>query len=240
MSKPFNFKKFAIHQDRCAMKVGTDGVLLGAWADVDEVDHILDIGTGTGVIALMAAQRNVEAKVDAVEIDIESAKQAQENFQASKFKNRLQSYPISIQSYAEMTEKEYDVIISNPPFFPVEQNKEAIDARRQMGRQTSYLAFEDLLNSVDSLLSYYGTFQIILPATEGMKFVKLAMGIPLHVIRMTAVKSIADKPVERLLLEFSRNPGDPLMEELTIQKSGTRHDYTDQYIELVKDFYTIL
>jgi len=240
MSKPFNFKKFAIYQDRCAMKVGTDGVLLGAWADVDDVDTILDIGTGTGVIALMVAQRNVEARVDAVEIDEASAIQAQENFQSSKFKNRLQSYPISIQSFAEMTEKEYDVIISNPPFFQVGNNKEASDARRQMGRQTSYLAFEDLLRAVDLLLSYHGSFQIILPAREGQKFVKLAIGIPLHVIRMTTVKSIADKPVERLLLEFSRIPGDPLMEELVIQKSGTRHDYTDEYVELVKDFYTIL
>ncbi len=240
MSKPFNFKKFAIHQDRCAMKVGTDGVLLGAWADVDDVDLILDIGTGTGVIALMAAQRNVEAKVDAVEIDEASAIQAQENFQASKFKNRLQAYPISIQSYAEMTEKEYDIIISNPPFFQVGNTKEASDERRQIGRQTAYLAFEDLLRAVDSLLSFHGSFQLILPATEGMKFVKLAMGIPLHVRRMTAVKSIADKPVERLLLEFSRIPGDPEMDELVIQKSGTRHDYTDEYVKLVKDFYTIL
>ncbi|MCL4156650.1 UNVERIFIED_CONTAM: hypothetical protein GTU68_015763 [Idotea baltica] len=222
------------------MKVGTDGVLLGAWADVDDVDSILDIGTGTGVIALMAAQRNVEAKVDGVELDESSARQAQDNFKQSPFKNRLQAYPISIQSYAEMTEKEYDIIISNPPFFQVGNTKEAIDERRRMGRQTSFLRFEDLLKSVDSLLSYYGSFQVILPAAEGQRFVKLAIMVPLHVRRMTMVKSIAHKPVERLLIEFSRIPGDPEMQELIIQNSGTRHDYTDEYVALVKDFYTIL
>lgn len=240
MSKPFQFKKFTVHQDQCAMKVGTDGVLLGAWADVDDVDDILDIGTGTGVIAMMMAQRNKEAKIDAVEIDEASAIQAQQNFQSSPFKNRLQAYPHSIQSFAEICEKKYDIIISNPPFFQVDNSKEASDARRQMGRQTSYLSFEDLIRVVDSLLSYHGSFQLILPASEGKKFVSLATSVPLYIRRMTMVKSIAHKPVERLLLEFSRIPIDPTMDELLIQNSGTRHDYTEAYVELVKDFYTIL
>lgn len=240
MSKPFHFKKFVIHQDQCAMKVGTDGVLLGAWADIESAKNILDIGTGTGVIALMAAQRNENAHIDAVEIDKASAKQAGENFAYSTFNERLNSHFSSVQAYVSQCTKKYDAIISNPPYFEIGNTIDVSDKRRQRGRQTTSLTFEELIESVILLLDNGGSFHVVFPVIEGKQFIKLALKKQFYCVRLTEVKSVAYKPIERLLLEFSKVNTGLIKSSLTIQKSNIRHDYTTSYIQLAKSFYTIL
>ncbi|NJN77877.1 MAG: methyltransferase [Saprospiraceae bacterium] len=154
--QPFRFKQFQIHQDKTAMKVGTDGVLLGAWADVLESESILDIGTGTGLIALIIAQRNQNAMVDAVEIDESSYEQAKQNFEESSWTKRLNIYQSSIQDYAKNCGKQYDLIVSNPPYF-VNSTKSKQEDKNQV-RHTDSLSFEELIKSVNILLEISGRF----------------------------------------------------------------------------------
>ena len=230
---PFQFKKFAVEQDRCTMKVGTDGVLLGAWADVTGANRILDIGTGTGVIAVMLAQRNTEARVDAVEIDPKACTQAAENMANSPFAARLNAFEISVQDYSFKNEK-YDLIVSNPPFFSGGTMTKNID--RDAVRHTVKLPHGALLLAVQRMLKETGKFSVILPFIEGLRFEEMAADYHLFCVRKTEVKPKADKPVERLLLEFSKTKKEPVVNELVIQKEA-RNDWTDEYIRLTGDFY---
>jgi len=233
-SKIFKFKEFDIAQDQCAMKVGTDGVLLGAWAEVVGAREILDIGTGTGIIALMLAQRAERANVDAVEIDGKSFEQAKDNFMNSKWSKTLHIHHITIQDYSTQHKKSYDSIVCNPPFFSggtlsSNQDKNTV-------RHTIKLSHQDLLKSARSLLSVTGTFSLILPLLEGLRFIEIAESYGLHCTRKTTVMSKKNKPVERILLEFKKNKSEMNTSLLIIQKEK-RNDWTDQYIALTKDFH---
>jgi len=230
---PFQFKKFSIAQDRCSMKVGTDGVLLGAWADVSNASRILDIGTGTGLIAIMLAQRNENALVHAVEIDETACTQAVENMEASPFCDRLSSFPIAIQDYAFKPEK-YDLIVSNPPFFS--GGTLSNNSNRDAVRHTVKLPHGALLLSVQRLLTNEGKFAVILPFIEGLRFEEMAATYNLYCTRKTEVKPKAEKPVERLLLEFEKVKKEPATDQLVIQKEA-RNDWTKDYIALTGDFY---
>jgi tRNA1Val (adenine37-N6)-methyltransferase len=240
-NKPFTFKQFKINQDRCAMKVGTDGVLLGAWANIESAQNILDIGTGTGVIAVMLAQRsqNMEGvKIHAVEIDDAAADQAQENFKAAPFAERLAVFPLSIQDFGQKSTTQYDLIVSNPPFFTggtLNSNGDKTNVRH-----TVKLPHGDLLNATRSLLSKNGRFCVILPLLEGMRFIEIATTYGLHLTERMDVRFKKEKPIERLLLAFEQQAKTLRHEELILQHStsGDR-DYTDAYKELTKDFYTI-
>jgi len=238
--KPFKFKQFSIAQENCAMKLGFDGVLLGAWANVDNCKTALDIGTGTGVIALMCAQRNPQLFLDAVEVDLASSMQANENFKKSKYEGRIENHSMSLQAFVHKTDKVYDLIVSNPPFFKSQNNTKSFDARRQLARQTDGLSFEALIEATLSLLTPNGRLSLILPFQEGNEFVKLARSKDLYLTKSTNVKTRIEKPIERRLLEFQLIEAAIQKEELIVQKSGKRHDYTEAYIRLVKDFYTIL
>lgn len=234
--KDFQFKEFLICQDRCAMKVGTDGVLLGAWVDVKDAKNILDIGAGTGVIAIMLGQRTKDqvSSVHGIEIDPISAKQAKENMEAAPWSNRLSLFEQSIQDYAKSTSQDYDLIVSNPPFFSggtFSQNQDRNDVRH-----TIKLPHGDLLSAVRTLLAPEGKFCVILPLIEGMRFKEMAAGYNLNCTKVTKVRPKKDKPVERLLLQFERNDLPAIEDELVIQKEA-RNDWTDEYIELAKAFY---
>lgn len=234
--KDFQFKEFLIQQDQCAMKVGTDGVLLGAWADVEGAQNILDIGAGTGVIAIMLGQRTKEqsATIHAVEIDPNSAVQAEENMQAAPWNDRLQLFEQSIQDYARATSRRYDLVVSNPPFFSggtFSQNQDRNDVRH-----TIKLPHGDLLIAVRTLLTKEGKFCVVLPLIEGMRFKELAAEYHLYCTKVTKVRPKKDKPVERLLLQFECKVKPEAEDELIIQKEG-RNDWTDEYIALTKDFY---
>ncbi|MCF2873581.1 MULTISPECIES: tRNA1(Val) (adenine(37)-N6)-methyltransferase [unclassified Tenacibaculum] len=235
--KPFKFKEFTVHQDKTAMKIGTDAVLLGAWCDLGEFpDAILDIGSGTGVISLMLAQRSDAMTIDAVEIDEGAYEQTVENFEQSDWGDRLFCYSASFNDFAEeMAEEEevYDVIVSNPPFYT--DDFETKDEARNRARFTSSLTFEDLLAGVSKILSTNGFFSVIIPFKEEESFVQLARENGLFTQRVCRVKGNETSELKRSMLTFSFQEQEVKEEELIIEKE--RHQYTDAYIELTKDFY---
>ena len=231
----FQFKKFFIAQDRCAMKVGTDGVLLGAWVEAEAAQSILDIGTGTGVIAVMLAQRNEFAPVHGVEIDDEAAAQAAENMRATPWAERLHVRHHSIQDYARDTEQRYDLIVSNPPFFTggvlsQSENKTGV-------RHTVKLPHGDLLIATQTLLTQQGVFAVVLPLLEGLRFVEMARSYRLYCERMTEVRTKAGKPVSRLLLQFTRHIPHAIRKDELIIQQDEANAWTPEYRELTKEFY---
>lgn len=236
-SKPFQFKEFTIHQDQTAMKVGTDGVLLGAWCSVDAYpDSILDVGSGTGLIGLMLAQRCDAMTIDAVEVDEQAYEQTVSNFELSDWGDRLFCYHSSFQDFAhEMSEEgeEYDLIISNPPFYT--DDFETNDDARNKARFTSSLSFQELIEGAANVLSSVGRFAVIIPFKEEQKFVSLASENKLFLNRVCRVKGTATSEVKRSLLEFSFQKTEWIEEELVIETS--RHNYTEKYKELTRDFY---
>lgn len=235
--KPFQFKEFIVQQDKTAMKIGTDAVLLGAWCAVTvEVDSILDIGSGTGIIALMLAQRSDAMTIDAVEIDENAYEQTVENFEQSDWGDRLFCYNASFQDFAQEMQEEdevYDLIISNPPFYTDEFETE--NKARNKARFTSALTFEDLLFGVSKILSENGTFSTIIPHKEKENFIQIAEKNKLFLNRVCRVKGNETSAIKRSLLTFSFQEKKVVEENLTIEIK--RHQYTKEYINLVKDFY---
>lgn len=227
----FQFKQFSIKQNNTAMKVGTDGVLLGAWTETRE-GHILDIGTGTGLIAIMLAQQTKSALIDAIEIETEAHQQAKENIKACSWIDRIAAHNLSIQKFKSTTK--YDLIISNPPFF-IDSTK-ASKSNRNTARHTDCLSFEDLILSVISLLKPNGIFSVILPISEGEIFIELTTKKQLFLVRKCIIKPNPTTPPKRVLMEFSFQQKELIEENLTIE-TGTRHQYTKEYISLTKDFY---
>ena len=226
----FRFKQFAVEQEDVAMKVGTDGVLLGAWANCDNAKRILDIGTGTGVIALQMAQRNNQAQICAVEIDETAAKRARANFDLSPWAERLTVVQTAVQEFAP-TEK-FDLIVSNPPYFV--DSLLPPDAKRSTARHTHDLTFEELDSAVCLLLDESGKFALILPVTEFEKYLTLTQ---LHLVRRCDVCPVECGAVKRIMGEFAKQrPTAIVLENIAIER-GKRGDYTDDYRALTKDFY---
>jgi len=231
----FQFKRFTIQQDKCAMKVGTDGVLLGAWAPLDNHPYsILDIGAGTGLIALMLAQRSGAEQIDALEIDDAAYEQAVDNFENSPWGDRLFCYHAGLDEFMEEPEDEYDLIISNPPFYT--EDYTTGNEQRDKARFTESLPFEDLTEAAGLLLSEKGVFCVIIPFKEESHFIALAAEEGLYPFKITRVKGTPTTDVKRSLLAFSFDQNTtPAINELTIELA--RHDYTPEYTELTKDFY---
>ena len=226
----FKFKQFDIRQKDSLMKVGTDSILLGAWAKEEQSKYILDIGTGTGVIALMLAQRYPKAHIDAVEIDDASALEAKENARHSPFAERVNVVHTSIQKFAENTVRQYDLVVSNPPFFNA-------GAARNSARHTMSLSHEELLFFAKKLLSKDGHFCLILPLVEGEQCIETAKHHGLYLNRKIKVKPKLSKPVERLLLRFSNTQKNAVEDILIIEKDSRERAYTDAFKELTSDFY---
>ena len=237
MSKPFKFKEFTIQQDKTAMKVGTDGVLLGAWCSVDNYpDTILDIGAGTGVISLMIAQRSDAMTIDAVEVDENAYEQTVANFEESDWGDRLYCYNATFTEFAEEIaeeEESYDLIVSNPPFYTDEFETE--DDARNKARFTSSLSFEELIVGVSKILSENGKFCVVIPFKEEGNFINLAKENSLFLNRICRVKGNETAEIKRCLLEFSFKDSELQEENLIIEIA--RHQYTEDYINLTKDFY---
>ncbi len=234
MSKPFKFKQFTIKQDRCAMKVGTDGVLLGAWTSTENLPNtILDIGAGTGLIALQLAQRTMAETIDAIELDEDAYEQCVENFEASDWGDRLFCYHASLQEFVEELDEKYDLIVSNPPFY-TEEVPSGYNARDK-ARQNLSLPFNQLLDGVKKLLANKGSFATILPFKEEKGFIEQAKSLGLYLNRITHVKGNPDSKIKRSLLQFSFDDITVQKNELIIEKS--RHEYTEAYQKLTKAFY---
>ena len=230
----FRFKQFNINQDQCAMKVGTDGVLLGAWATLDHNPYsVLDIGAGSGLIALMLAQRSASEVIDAIEIDSAAYEQCVQNFEESPWGDRLFCYHASLVEFIEEIDESYDLIVSNPPFYS-EDYKSGSD-QRDLARFNDAMPFEHLLIAASKFLSENGRFCVILPFKEESSFIDLAVQFNLHPQRIMRVKGHSNSEVKRSLLEFSFLESTPEISEMTIEIS--RHNYTQEYIDLTKDFY---
>lgn len=226
----FSFKQFTVYHDRCAMKVGTDGVLLGAWTDVASARRILDVGTGTGLISLMLAQRS-DALIKAIDIDPDAVEQARGNIAASPWKDRIEVEQQDICRY--VSDACFDVIVSNPPYFI--NSLKCPDGQRNTARHTDGLSFEDLIGAAARLLHPEGAFSVIIP-TDGMElFRKIAASHKLHLSRRTLIRTKPDAEPKRVLLAFKLCPGGCINDSLNIELA--RHVYSDEYIALTKDFY---
>jgi tRNA1Val (adenine37-N6)-methyltransferase len=216
------------------MKVGTDAVLLGAWSPVEQNPHsILDIGSGTGIIALMLAQRSHAETIDAIEIDNEAYEQCVENFEQSKWGDRLFCYHASLLEFTEEIDEKYDLIISNPPFYSAEYKSENL--QRDLARFSDALPFEHLLDCVSKLLSKHGMFSVIIPFNEEEIFLTLASKSNLFPNKILHVKGNPSSEIKRSLIVFSFSKMDIKTEVLLIETS--RHEYTLDYINLTKNFY---
>ena len=231
----FQFKQFSVNQDQTAMKIGTDGVLLGAWTPIENNPKaILDIGTGTGIIALMLAQRSNAEQIDALEIDESAYEQAVENFESSPWSDRLFCFHAGLDEFVEEPEDEYDLIVSNPPFFSEDFRSE--NEQRDLARFQEAMPFEEIVEAADLLLSENGIFSVIIPFHEEDRFIELCAEVELFPIKVTRVKGASNTKIIRSLLAFKRYELAVLTsDELVIEIS--RHEYTPEYIALTKDFY---
>jgi tRNA1Val (adenine37-N6)-methyltransferase len=230
----FSFKQFTVYQDQCAMKVGTDGVLLGAWTDVENASGILDVGTGTGLIAIMLAQRST-ALIDGVEIEKNACLQARKNAAGSPWYKRINLYHDSIQHFSETRSSGYDLIVSNPPYF---QNSLKPPVRsKTMAKHDAGLDHSTLLSCSAKLLRPGGRLSFIIPAADQKQFAGRADFHRLQPSRLTWVRPAPGKPYSRCLIEFTGMTGITCSEnELVIRESDLK-TYSEGYIELTRDFY---
>ncbi len=233
MSNPyFMFKQFTVFHDKCGMKVGVDGVTLGAWADVTGTETILDVGCGSGLIALMMAQRS-DAKILALDIDENCVLQSKENVENSPWKNRISIKHTSFQDFANSTTETYDLIVSNPPFF--NNSLKNPSQARSVARHTDTLSHLDLIKNAIKLLNKKGKFSVILPITEGESFIDLAEKEGMFCGQKVTLFPNLVKPAKRLILEFRKEKTDCKVSEITIEKE--RGVYTKEYREMVREFY---
>lgn len=230
----FSFKQFTVYHDQCAMKVGTDGVLLGAWVNIDSAKTILDIGAGSGLVTLMLAQRAENSVIDSIEIDEQAAKQANENYRQSPFSNINYCQHISLQQFTLSSTSKYDVIVSNPPYF--QGALKSPDVQRTQARHTDILSIEELLMLSSSMLNDLGKISLVYPADDKDFILKVAEANGLFLSRLTNVFPVVGmtKP-KRVLMEFTKNKKEPTITSLVIENS--RHIYSPDFINLVSDFY---
>lgn len=236
----FQFKQFTIDQSLCAMKVGTDGVTLGAVADVENSRRVLDIGCGTGLLCLMTAQRNAVAEIVGIDIDEDAVRGATLNCEASKWSHRITIVGKSLQEFIKTAPSAFDKIITNPPYF--EDSLKAPKANRTLARHTDSLPFSELASSASTLLSENGSLSIILPTDAHDKFEKIASEYGLFLRKKTLVYPKPGAEVKRMVGEFVKIKNEECgiknveVAELTIE-TDVRHQYTEEYIRLTRDFY---
>ncbi|NMH87062.1 tRNA1(Val) (adenine(37)-N6)-methyltransferase [Flavivirga algicola] len=241
--KPFVFKQFEINQEQCAMKIGTDSVLLGAWTSIETHPFsILDIGAGTGILSLMLAQRSHAEIIDAIEIDDQAYEQCVDNFEQSPWGDRLFCYHAALEEFVDEIDDNYDLIISNPPFYSPSQalpflskGEKPMSNARKTARFQDAMPFDHLIESVSKLLSKNGIFSVIIPFKEEEKLINLASKFKLIPNRILHVKGTPVSEIKRSLIEFSFRESEKKIDSLVIETS--RHEYTKDYTNLTKDFY---
>ena len=231
----FKFKQFSVSQQKSAMKIGTDAVLLGAWCPIDNnPKNVLDIGAGTGILSLMLAQRTNAQQIDAIEIEEAAYEECVENFENAPWSDRLFCYHAGLDEFVEDPEDEYDLIISNPPFYSEDYKSQNLS--RDLARFQDALPFDELVEAAGLLLSENGIFAVVIPYKEEANFIDLCAEVELFPIKITRVKGSHTTPIVRSLIAFKRFEIATLnADELVIEIN--RHEYTDDYIALTKDFY---
>ncbi|WP_312953344.1 tRNA(1)(Val) (adenine(37)-N(6))-methyltransferase TrmN [Superficieibacter sp.] len=233
----FTFKQFFVAHDRCAMKVTTDGILLGAWAPVAQVQRILDIGTGSGLLALMLAQRTADnVTVDAVELDEDAALQAQENINQTPWAHRVRVHSADIQQWVNTQHGRYELIVSNPPYF--EKGVECRTAQREQARYTTTLDHAALLACATDCITEEGFFCVVLPENVSVAFSELAASTGWHLRLRTDIAETENRPSHRVLLAFSPQPGECYSDRLTIR--GPEQQYSESYAALTRMFYLFM
>ena len=228
----FEFKQFIICQDRCSFKVGTDGVLLGAAAGCEDRGKILDIGTGSGLIAIMMAQKS-KAEITAIEPDRESFQQALENVENCRWKDRIRVLETDLQHFSEKNGT-FDLIVTNPPFFSNSLTNP--DQRKSYARHNFSLSTTDLLDGVQRLMTEEGSFQLIMPRVEGNILIAEASSYGLYCNSILKIRPLPTSEIKRLILTFSRFRL-PVEEKFLTIEHGRRHDFTKEYKALTMDFY---
>lgn len=226
--KPFRFRQFTINQSEDVFRVGTDGVLLGALADISGKKKFLEVGTGTGLISLMLAQRNPHCQITAIDINEKAVLLAKENFENSPFSDRLSVMQSDFKNFND--DESYDLIVSNPPYF--DENSSAKDA---VARQKIELDFNDLIKKSSELIRDEGTFCVIIPFESGPEFISESRQQQFQLIRKVNITGIIGSKPKRLILEFSKTEKVLIEENFTIEKSPRQ--YSEQYIEITKDFH---
>lgn len=238
MKQSFTFKQFEVRQERCAMKVGTDGVLLGAWARVGHCNRILDMGTGTGLVALMAAQRS-KANIVAIDLDTDAVAQAAENVAASPWNNRIQVMEADAREFAcsefsiQHSDSFFDAILCNPPFF--ENSLKCPDSARTMARHTDTLSFDELARSAARLLAPQGELSVVIPYDRAHDMTVSAACFGLFATRQAIVVPVEGGKPKRILMAFNREGTSHVVETLFIQDK--QRQYTAEYVRLVEEFY---
>jgi tRNA1Val (adenine37-N6)-methyltransferase len=229
----FKFKQFIINQERSTFKVGTDGVLLGACADLTGGKRILDIGTGTGLIAIMAAQRS-DAEIVAIEPEEKSYREACENVKACKWNNRIKVVNVGFRDFFSGNDEQFDIIMTNPPYF--RDSLKNPDEGKSAARHSDSLTSSDILEGTNRLLTTAGSLQLILPYTEGTLFIAEASSYGFYCNRIIKIKPVPTGEIIRLILKFERIKK-PVHEKFLTIETGTRHSYTEEYKEITNDFY---
>lgn len=233
----FTFKQFFVAHDRCAMKVGTDGILLGAWSPIVRVNRILDIGAGSGLLALMLAQRTDDSvMIDAVELDEAAAEQARENVAESPWRGRIAVHTADIQSWAASLTTRYNLIVSNPPYY--EQGVECATPQREQARYTSTLDHQTLLTCAANAITEDGFFCVVLPESIGQTFTEQALSMGWHLRLRTDVAETETRLPHRVLLAFSPKGGECFSDRLTIR--GPEQQYSEGYTALTQAFYLFM
>jgi tRNA1Val (adenine37-N6)-methyltransferase len=230
----FQFKQFRVEQDRCAMKVCTDSCVFGAYIGVAGAQQVLDIGAGTGLLSLMVAQRST-AYIDAVEINPEAQAQAKENFEISPWSDRLYLHPMSLQEFAEHKQQQYDVILSNPPFFL--SSLRSADAAKNTAKHTEQLLFEDILQFAQRHLHKHGTLYLLLPPAEAMLFSKSAQTYGLYIAETVEVFThMGGKCIRHIQTYTVSAPSTPVVKQFYILEED-KVTYTPAFVELLREYY---
>lgn len=233
----FIFKRFSVKHDKCGMKVGTDGVILGAWVkpmNKQKPTMVLDVGTGCGLIAMMMAQRMPDSHIMAIDIDHPSVEQAKENVASSSFSKQITVLEADFNQFAQESCKDkYDIIVSNPPFF--QESTHSVSARMDIAKHTGSLSFSQLITGVRLLLADDGQFSVIIPYSAAKSFIGLAAQSNLYLIRRCDIRGSSHKLFKRSALTFSHQITTTDYSKLNIHLNSG--DYTDEYKALTSDFY---
>lgn len=231
----FQFKQFIIHQDQCAMKVGTDGVLLGSWVDIPENGKVLDVGCGTGILSLMIAQRSKNTIIEGIEIDPSAANQALENKNISKWSNQITIESANFFEWSKKGTNKYDLIICNPPFY--NEGPKSSSISRDKARSNTMFKLSDFITTSKKIITHIGSIAIIIPFNQQADLNTYSLENSLYLKRICYLYPTPSKPCHRIMVQLSTIKSTIKEEHIIIESNG-RHQYSEEYKNLTKEFYT--